>query len=321
MTTRIIRDYLEPSMKYALITGLLMSFLSSHALSSPIFNKTDLREDGNTYVLEQNRRFMESLKTCNPKEDGSYRVLVQGFSLFSKLKMNISGAVVDTLAGLPLSERSLISPQDNGSRLTQRTIEISGRKIELCLVVSEVLWDLAAANLIAIANEFKPDFILLSGKGSKKAIIETGGRNLSGSGSGYLGDGTNAGPLNRPRSQRIDPRFKSSKVIKSTWHYEKILKASAPLIEALNHKVELGGEGRSENNYICNNIHYALLQSAVEGNIELAGGLLRPSLMQEDIPAIGFFHYPSQTLKDDPESELNSWSLVIKEMIKAQLNL
>ncbi len=308
-------------MKYALITGLLMSFLSSHALSSSILNKTDLRENGNSYVLEQNRRFIESLESCTPREDGSYRVIVQGFSLFSKLKMNISGAVVDTLAGLPLEERSLISPKHNGTRVTQKTIEIAGKKIELCLVVSEVLWDLAAANLIAIANEFKPDFILLSGKGSTRAVIETGGRNKSGSGSGYLGNGTNAGPLNRPRSRRIDPRYKSSKVIKSSWHYEKILKASRPFIEALDHKVELGDEGRAENNYICNNIHYALLQSATEGNIELAGGLLRPSMMQEEIPAIGFFHYPSNTLNSDPGTELSSWSLVIKEIIKAQLNL
>jgi hypothetical protein len=308
-------------MKYALITGLLMSFLSNHALSSSTFNKTDLRGNGNTYVLEQNRRFLESKTYCQAESEDSFRVIIQGFSLFSKLSMNISGAVVDTLAGLPLNSRSLLGSDQNGSRVKQMTIMIAGKKVELCLVVSEVLWDLAAANLIAVANDFKPDFILLSGRGSNKAVIETGGRNESGSLSGYFSDGTNSGPVNRPRSKRIDPRYKSSKVIKATWNYESILKSTKPMIESLGHQVKLGSEGRVENNYICNNIHYALLQSATEGNIELAGGLLKPSLEQEEIPAIGFFHYPSNTLQGDKEVELDKWSLVIKEIIKAQLNL
>lgn len=308
-------------MNYALITGLLMSFLSNHAMSSSNYNKTDLRGDGNTYVLEKHQQFLNSNQSCRPLATDSYRVLIQGFSLFSKLDMNISGAVVDTLGELPLERRSLLSPSDNGSRTKQIKLEINGNKVEVCLVVSEVLWDLAAANLIKISNDFKPDFILLSGKGSKKAVIETGGRNESNSQSGYLGDGSNSGSLNRPRSKRIDPRFKSSKVIQSTWNYEEILKRTSPLIEELGHKVTLGNSGRRENNYICNNIHYALLQAASLGNIELAGGLLRPSLLQEEIPAIGFFHYPSKTLKGNVEEELSNWSLVIKEIIKAQLNL
>lgn len=308
-------------MKYALITGLLMSFLSNHALSSSIFNKTDLRENGNSYVLDQHRNFLKKTPRCQPQEEESYRVIIQGFSLFSKLSMNISGAVVDTLGGLALNQRSLLKPSDFGSRVSFKKIELEGKKIELCLIVSEVLWDLAAANLIAVANEFKPDLIILSGKGGKKATIETGARNESNSQSGYLSNGSNSGPLNRPRSKRIDPRYKSSKIIKSTWHYEKILKSIEPLINMLDHKVILGAEGRASNNYICNNIHYALLQSATEGNIELAGGLLRPSFNLEELPAIGFFHYPSKSLQEDKEKELTKWSLVIKEIIKAQLNL
>lgn len=308
-------------MEKALVIGLLMTLLSDSALALSISNKTDLRDNGNSYVLEQHRAFLKKNKTCSPKSDASFRVVLQGFSLFSGVDMNISGAVVDSFNELPLDQRSLISADDFGSRVSQKTIEINGHKIELCTVVSEVLWDLAAVNLIKVIDDFKPDFVLMSGRGGKNATIETGGRNQASSMSGYSYNGHNAGPLNRPSSRRVDPRFKSNKVIPSTWNYEDIQSKIEPLIKELDHKLVLGKEGRKDNDYICNNIHYSILQAATEGNIELAGGLLRPMLDLEVIPAIGFFHYPSKSLDGNREAQLGSWVKVIKELIRAQLNL
>lgn len=308
-------------MKYALLIGLFVTLLSDSALALSNSNKTDLRDNGNTYVLEQHRGFLSNNLSCSPNEETSFRVLVQGFSLFSGVDMNISGAVVDSLAKLPLKQRSKLSAQDFGTRVSQKTIEINGHKVELCLVVSEVLWDLAAANLIKVIDDFKPDFVLMSGRGGRKATIETGGRNQASTMAGYTYNGNYSGGLNRPHSRRVDPRFKSSKIIPSTWNYEAIFQSIYPLIKNLNHEVKLGKEGRKDNDYICNNIHYSILQAATEGNIELAGGLLRPMLDLEIIPAIGFFHYPSKVLSSDKEKELEQWSTIIKELIRAQLNL
>ena len=298
-----------------------MTFLSSHALSSSNINKTNLGDDGNSFVLEQHRKFLGSAQTCSPIDEDNFRVVVQGFSLFTGVKMNISGAVVDTLGGLPVDQRSLLLPTNFGSRVSQTIIEIAGKKVELCLVVSEVLWDLAAANLIAVVNNFKPDFVLMSGLGGNKAILETGARNQSSSMAGYSYDGSYSGSLNRPRSRRVDRRYKSKKIIPATWNFESIQSAISPMISDLGHDLILGKEGRKDNNYICNNIHYSLLQSSTEGDVELAGGLLRPLMTLEGAPAMGFFHYPSNTLKKNVSKELDLWALVIKSLIRSQLNL
>lgn len=308
-------------MRILKLIGLIVTLLSSHALANSNINKTDLNEDGNSYVLSRHQGFLNNSKTCRPKNPDSFRVIVQGFSLFTGVKMNISGAVVDTLAKLPISKRSLLEDKDFGTRVNQIDLLINDQKVEVCLVVSEVLWDLAAANLISIIEDFKPDFVLMSGRGSKSAILETGARNQSGSLAGYNYDGTYSGNLNRPRSKRVDPRYKSSKIIPSTWNYESIYTAINPKIKKLGFKLELGKEGRRDNDYICNNIHYAVLQSVLEGDVELAGGLLRPLLSLEASPAMGFFHYPSGTLKNNPEAELEAWSKVVLNIIKAQLNI
>ncbi|MBK25655.1 MAG: hypothetical protein CME70_16780 [Halobacteriovorax sp.] len=298
-----------------------MTLLSSHALATSNINKTNLGEDGNTYVLDRHHAFLKGSKSCEAKDPGSFRVIVQGFSLFTGVKMNISGAVVDTLANLPLSKRSLLEENDFGTRVNQIDLELNGKKIEVCLVVSEVLWDLAAANLISIIKDFKPDFVLMSGRGGKTATLETGARNQSGTLAGYNYDGTYSGNLNRPRSKRVDPRYKSSKIIPATWNFESIYTAINPEIKKLGFKLKLGKEGRSDNDYICNNIHYSILQSVLEGDVELAGGLLRPLLALEAFPAMGFFHYPSGTLNKDPKAELEAWSKVVLNIIKAQLNI
>lgn len=298
-----------------------MTYLAFPSLASSNTNKTDLGHNGNSYVLERHGEFLKKNQTCTPQNEETYRVLIQGFSLFSGVDMNISGAVVDTFAGLPLKKRSLLEDNDFGSRVQQTVIEISGKKVELCLVVSEVLWDLAAANLISVVKDFKPDFILMSGRGGKKATIETGARNQASTLAGYTYNGTYSGSVNRPHSRRVDGRYKSKKIIPATWNFEKIYSEVRPLVNDMNHEIELGKEGRGDNDYICNNIHYSLLQSTLEGDVELAGGLLRPQMNLDIKPPMGFFHYPSKTLRGDREKELLQWKEVIVKLISAQLNL
>jgi len=309
--------------------------------------KTDLGYLGNSRAQ---RRFEDYVKSktsgCNAEGPKNKRILISGFGPFNR-SSNISGAVVQLLqnselwpesAGWSTTLRSAprFTPNDNpgelGARAIQRSVMFENDDFVLCLVNTSVEWDLAAAIVMHEANHFRPDFILMTGYGTHPTgmRIEHSALNKTSQLSGYDPTGRYLTGVNTPESDWIaPPALRLPATIEMNWNTHTIAREVAPDFDRLN--LELTHLNKQAdfyplamtaadplNNYVCNNMSYAVAASLRVSSLPLAGNRIRiQSTLNRQI-GMGFAHYP-HNINANSAQEVWMWAHVVLSLAQEAL--
>lgn len=321
--------------------------------------KTDLGP-GNAEVVANVEAYRAKAAAAHCAKKGERRIIITGFGLFSGADYNISGVVASSLAkedfwpdeadleqdkstagGVSLGS---LQSGDSGARAVQRTLTFRAdggktvRTYEICFMLLDVLWDEASAEIIAEAERFQPQLIIMSGRGGDDHAIFEGGAinktyNLSGYGAsgdpdtinkpvkGYLLP-ENLTNLPQEELQTISAEIAQSYVvpdeIKMTWNNVAMRAAAMPEIAKIGFDVKAEPKARSTNSYICNNTSYIVLNALAGLKIlPLAGEKL---VLRPDVPPgtkAGFFHYP-YSATNDPD-KVYGWGKALARAIMATL--
>ncbi|MEY2988975.1 MAG: hypothetical protein RJB13_2496 [Pseudomonadota bacterium] len=311
--------------------------------------KTDLGYLGNSRAQRRFEDYINNKNSgCTATGPKNRRVLVSGFGPFNR-SPNISGAVVQLLqnselwpesAGWSTTLRSAprFTPDDSpgslGARAVQRTIRFENDELELCLVNTSVEWDLAAAIVMHEANNFRPDFILMTGYGTHPTgmRIEHGAINKTSQLSGYDPTGRYLTGVNTPESDWIaPPALGLPATIEMNWNTHTIAHEVAPDFDRLNrelthlnkqagfHPVAMTAADPL-NNYVCNNISYAIAASFRLPSVPLAGNRIRVQTTLNRRVKFGFAHYPNSINANSPD-EVWIWAHMALALTQAtQMN-
>ena len=295
-------------------------------------NATDLGE-GNRAMKTR----FDAWKERGPKSkasDAPRRVMVTGFGLFSGVDYNISGVTVASmadpafwpatvsLADLPEAGAEHVASgklvdADLGAKHWQRSLEIDGVTYEVCFLVLDVLWDLGAAIVLEEARRFQPHLIVMTGRGGRRTVFESGAVNSATGYSGFRYDGA-PDRENVPATPHvIDPALPGVEAaIPMTWDAPRLAAAAKPIIEAMGrgHEVYAAPRARPENNYICNNISCAVLHGIARKDVALAGGEIRIEDIALPDTAAGFLHLPAAA--QNTPAEVQAWCHVLARVMK-----
>jgi hypothetical protein len=275
-------------------------------------DKSDLGEQGNLFVAKtfDAYRQLHPDGACHAQGSGK-RVIVTGYGLFSGVPYNISGTVVRSMAdpafwpdqivlGAPhgaawTSPRpGLVSPSDVGAVAFNRSLIIDGRRYEACFLVLDVIWDLAGAIVVHEESRFKPELILMTGRGGEQASFEAGALNRASPYPGYDADGRPLGSINVPQSKWVLPDDPVDLALAMTWDPRELAAASESEVELLGYSAVGQRTARPENNYLCNDISFVALHASQNRATNLAGGRITldsPELPKP--PVVGFLHFPA----------------------------
>ena len=308
--------------------------------------KTDLGAAANTYVTSRLASYRaKSSPHCKSTNGEAKRVLVTGFAPFSGVTYNISGTVAGSLlngywpesfeAALPTEigapDSSLLNRDDYGARAQVAQVTIGGKSYEVCTLLLEVTWDLAASIIIAEASEFKPQMIIMSGAdGSQpsKATFEARSYNRALFGSeSYDHRGHALGDI-APISDDVVPGYSDQAGVglPMTWNRAVLNGQVGPFVKAVNASFSLDEADSNPGSYICNNVSYVILSAIAGRNLSLAGGSIGHSQLGYTPASLagvkaGFFHYPwaaTTPAAADP-AQIFAWSKVIAKAISVTL--
>jgi hypothetical protein len=241
-------------------------------------------------------------------------VILTGFGLFAGANFNISGAVISSMASGSLDDGSL-NAGDKGARIVNRAMQIGTQYVEVCLIVADVLWDFAGAIFIQEMQRFKPDLVIMTGRGGATAVVEAGALNEASKLSGFNPDGS-ADPINSPVSAKILPDDPDAEAA-MTWNQRAVANKIQPMIEQLGFNLEIPASARIGNDYICNNVSFIAAKAASGVPIPLAGGELTLSVHAPYAPKVGFFHYPIGAKLT--ASEIVAWQQILLSMVEVAL--
>jgi pyrrolidone-carboxylate peptidase len=309
---------------------------------------TDLDITGNARVVRNFQAYRENTNSgCSSAGTQGRRILISGFGPFNR-KRNISGAVVDVLQRPELWPSQLVWPDDGafeapefepddqpsrwGAQAVQRTVRFDGRQFELCLLKLSVEWDFAAAVILHEAEKFQPDFIFMSGYGADLTGVrlESAALNKTSRLSGFDPQGKALGELNTPLSKWILPAaLNLPDVLQMNWDPRQIARANAHRLAQVSEssgrtetqerwRFVATREADPQNNYICNNVSYAVLAALQLESTPLAGGRLVMSPRFSKKPAAAFMHFPYEADVSSPE-EVWLWAHLVMSVASAAL--
>ena len=304
------------------LAGLVLQGCGARKSANESGLSTDLDITGNARVARNFEAYREKTMTgCHSGGGQGPRILISGFGPFNR-KQNISGAVVDVLQRRSLWPDQRVWPRQQGfeapdfdpddrsgtlgAHAHQRTVWFDGRQFELCLLKVSVEWDFAAAVILHEAEKFQPDFIFMSGYGADLTGVrlEYAALNETSRLSGFDPQGKSLGELNTPLSKWVlPPSLNLPQVLQMNWDPQKVATSNAQRLAQVSEAL-----GRSEanerwtfvpmntadplNNYICNNVSYAVLAALRLDSTPLAGGKLVMRPRFEKKPAAAFMHFP-----------------------------
>lgn len=282
------------------------------------------------------------------------RVLVTGFGRFLENKENATGRIVSRLVPeltYPLTEppaEGEIDDPEAQLAVATSVIDLPGvGEVEVCAMVLPVFWDLASFLVLAEAEAFEPDMILMNGiaGGSQPIWMELGSTNAAVAlpdGSGILIPVESGTPLisDLPEEERTRGLLMSwdevraateariGELSEETLFPEELEEgAEATTFGSLLSGVRYAGYPRDSNTYLCNNttfvVNYAL------DNPGTTFRLLEPSDPRDDGPTgldvqldvdlrsipRDFVHWPSQL----QGSHLDRAADVMATLLGAQL--
>jgi hypothetical protein len=296
-----------------------------------------------------NIRFAESwVPRCTPLDDGVYRprVLVTGFGRFLSNRENATGRIVSRL--LPGLEYPLTDPPAAGeiddpaaqTAVATGIVELAGvGEVEVCAMVLPVFWDLASYLVLAEADVFAPDVLVMNGiAGAEQPIwMELGSTNAAVAlpdGSGILLPIAEGAPLldGLPEEEQARGLLMSWAEVRAAAELRIGELSLEPAEDGtafgdLVKGVRFAGFPRSSNTYLCNNTTF-VVNWALDHPGE-AFRLLEPSDPREGGPtgldvelatdlrrtARDFVHWPSRL----SGTHLDRAADVLGTMLAAQL--
>jgi hypothetical protein len=262
--------------------------------------------------------------------------MITGFGLFSGVEFNISGVVVESMAreafwpaavdlAAPVGEppaaaavgAGRLTERDGGARVWQRALRIDGEEYEVAFLLLDVLWDLAPALVLHEAETFRPDLLLLTGRGGDALVFEGGSVNKAIPHPGFASDGA-PDRRNLPRSTTLlPPDLPGVRAdIRATWDGPRLAAAARAFVDAIDPRIEVRAPagGREENAYICNNLAGVVLHALGGVEVPLAGGAIRLRSTLRDAKA-GFLHYPASA--GNGPAEVRGWTRVLARVVAA----
>ena len=291
--------------------------------------KTNLGVRGNQELADIFSSYKEKSKHCKSATSGQIPIIITGFGMYHG-NYNISGVLSELLGSentSHLSQQEITqsmgrtSFEDFGGRVFQKVITIKNKHYNICSMVLDVKWDLAAAIIIHEINLFKPKAVLMMGQ-EEALSIEKGALNITGHKMPGVDSDGNAVGFNNPHSEWIlDPNLHNKlphKVLHS-WNGEKIKNALNEIQIDLNYPIILQKDANQYNDYVCNNTAYIVQFAANSGStIKLAGDKIQTQInnIARRIQ-IGFLHLPwkaMSTEKDETKIWVESIQSVMSEM-------
>jgi hypothetical protein len=320
----------------------LIAFLSLNVHANSLVLKTNLGAVGNKLVAQNYRNYQKEFMTKGCKANGpGKRVILTGFGLFSGVNYNISGAVVSSMsnpalfpAKIDLSNVPTLSMEgvDDGRlesqlfgvKIANRSLEMNGKLFEVCFITANVEWDFAAAVFINEMKKFKPELIIMSGRGGSEVSLEAGALNNATKSPGYFSNGQSE-ENNTPVSngEKLLKNYSKNFILKLNWDAHKINNVINETVASLGYKVEVQTDARASNNYICNNVSFLVANAALnKTSVLVNGALILPSPELKTLPKVGFFHFPSVDYSY-PEitnyvSQIFTWETVLAKAIYSQ---
>jgi pyrrolidone-carboxylate peptidase len=315
--------------------------IASYA-GTPISPRTNLGKLGNLIVAKRFEAYKKAYEFKGCKAQGAgHRILLTGFGLFVGVNYNISGAVVSSMASLnfwpaivdldnlptplkPVAENGVLRASDLGVKIINRSVILNNQNFEICFVTADVKWDLTAAIFIDQATKFKPELILMTGRGADNVSMESAAINNAGQFPGYDEEGIPLNenqPVRKNESILSDYPFNAS--LPLTWLPREASNEIDSQISELGYKVELPEQARKENNYICNNVSFVLAHAGQNKVTSLAGGaIVLPSPKFLFPPKVGFFHFPSTDVAHPKtmgyDTQIFKWCSVVARTIISQ---
>lgn len=209
---------------------------------------------------------------------------------------------------------------DRGGRAFSRSLEIEGRRYDACFLILDVTWDLAAAILVHEVSAFKPELVMMLGRGGKAAHVETVAANRASRTAGHAASGDTLGDRNRPESDWILPDYPVDHRLPMRWSATAVAEAMTPHLEGLSAAPAVGSEPGGS--YLCNALSFVALHATGNRPTRLAGDHVQlPSPELPSPPAVGFVHVPAFP---SPESEVFpaavfAWSRAVAAGVSAAL--
>jgi hypothetical protein len=231
-----------------------------------------------------------------------------------------------TPSNLKVKASGQLSSTDDGGSAVNRSLVIDGRQFDVCFLLLDVQWDLAAAILVTEMERFQPQLVIMTGSGGTDAILEGGANNYSLWINGFTSKGK-FDDENQPANVVVndrevhdvlpakDPGVQST--IAMTWNNQKLKTAIQKQVLQLGFSLLAPAQARQDNQYICNNVSFVVAHAVKGVHLNLAGGeiSLQPSIRSH--PQVGFFHFPSTSLKT--ADSVFGWAQILATMIVTAL--
>lgn len=323
-----------------IVAMLATSSCKPRTLGSGSKVKTDLID--NETVRRTFEAYKKSSKHCTPGTTES-RAIVTGFGLFGHGD-NISGVNALNMSReafwpekIKLSEWKNLIPNtsvhlsdelktENGVWVKQRTLEINRRKVEVCFLYLDVQWDLAASIILFESSLFKPDVVIMGGMNGVEPTVtywETQAINSARAYEGFTSDGQkDLGNIPRKVESKILENHPFENIVNLTWNGSMLASATSPIIKAISSEYDSRSRPMElRNNYICNNVSYAVSVGLSGQDVALAGELIRIQASSKTAK-VGFLHYPKNASEEDRidnTEQIFGWNSVIAQAIDSSL--
>lgn len=275
---------------------------------------TDVGHVGNLEILIRYQDYLSHNTGCQASGSGR-RAIITGFGLFSGVTANVSGAVVESLAtDQPGSGR--LSANDHVARVYNREFVLGGERVSACLIIVDVMWDLAGAVIATEMQRFQPAAVVMTGLGGMDAVLEAGALNRATDATGFNSDGSPDSDNLPAAGSPILPT--EPLIMPMTWNNRELAEHIRQSIQQLGFDLEVPDAARASNDYICNNVSYIALSAAAGLPLNLAGGSLGLLPKIKSHPKIGFFHFPHGATVD--ANSWPAWAEILKTIAAGALN-
>lgn len=281
---------------------------------------SDFNEEGALEVLDKFLKYKKKL-ISHDYNTGNKNILVSGFGLFSGVEYNVSGALAECFSdycvmdGEQHLKKGILEEQENGVRVIDRKIQLNGTHYNLRVLILDVLWDFAGAVISHEMQKLNPEAVLMMGRGNNsKFIFEAGALNCSNKHPGFQ---TNGQPSQVNTPIKKQSFLEQPAVLNMTWDNETVAKVFKRHSISQAYEISTPVTAREENTYICNNLSYVALLTAMNKSFKLANNKLAftPSLTVK--PKVGFLHLPNNLgLKTQ---NLSDWMKALNSILEAMV--
>ncbi len=251
--------------------------------------KTDLGSAGNDLVTQRFGQYKGKRNHCIGGSGSNPKVIVTGFTKFGGVPYNLSGVVAASLLNgywpssfdapvplsLPAPAVSVMGDEEFGGKAQVRTVSIEGRSYDVCTLLLEVTWDLAAAIILHEAGRFEPDFIFMTGIDSSTENVATFER-FTRNQSTRMGSYDSQGELRGDIASLGGPVLPVEVVvgrINMKWDGGQLAQETMPLFQYVRPSFSAQSrEGDEPGSYVCNNVSFVVMNAIEGAEVRLTGG-------------------------------------------------